>query len=140
MREIWKAVPGWDDFYEVSSRGNVRSKDRVVMKRGSPGSGVSASHYEGRQLKPFVTGKGYASVKLSKQGVRPVTMYVHDLVLTTFLGPRPVGLEACHNDGNPWNSVLENLRYDTRSANSRDSVKHGRCHLKNNPGLRWRKA
>jgi hypothetical protein len=34
-------------------------------------------------------------------------------------------MEACHNDGNPSNNRLTNLRWDTRSENQRDRVRHG---------------
>ena len=30
QEEIWKPVVGWEEFYEVSSEGRVRSKDRVI--------------------------------------------------------------------------------------------------------------
>jgi predicted secreted protein len=46
-------------------------------------------------------------------------------VLTAFVGPRPKGLQCCHNDGNPWNNKLENLRWDTAQSNQRDRAKHG---------------
>lgn len=34
-------------------------------------------------------------------------------------------MECCHNDGNPSNNTLDNLRYDSRSGNSMDKVRHG---------------
>ena len=51
---------------------------------------------------------------------------VHRLVLETYVGPCPEGMECCHNDGNPENNKLENLRWDTRSNNHKDKVRHGR--------------
>jgi hypothetical protein len=50
---------------------------------------------------------------------------VHKLVLITFIGPRPPGMEACHNDGKPSNNFLSNLRWDTPKNNQFDSLKHG---------------
>ena len=32
---------------------------------------------------------------------------------------------TCHNDGNPSNNHLENLRWDTRKNNEADKIKHG---------------
>lgn len=46
-------------------------------------------------------------------------------VLVTFVGPRPTGLEACHNDGNSLNDEVSNLRWDTRTGNMADTLKHG---------------
>ena len=42
-----------------------------------------------------------------------------------FVGPCPDGMEACHNDGNPANNNLENLRWDTHKSNMWDKIKHG---------------
>lgn len=47
---------------------------------------------------------------------------VHVLVAEAFLGPRPDGLMVCHNDNDPTNNVVANLRYDTQSSNVLDSV------------------
>jgi hypothetical protein len=49
---------------------------------------------------------------------------VHNLVLEAFCGPRPEGYVACHNNGDPHDNRVENLRWDTYSSNNRDLVKH----------------
>src|SRR3990167_1714304 len=54
------------------------------------------------------------------------TRYVHHLVLEAFVGPRPNGCEALHNDGNAWNNTLENLRWGSRDENLADFRRHGR--------------
>ncbi len=53
---------------------------------------------------------------------------VHILVLEAFVGPRPLGLEGCHDDGDPANNRLTNLRWDTPSSNAVDRVRHGHHH------------
>lgn len=53
------------------------------------------------------------------------TFLVHRLVLTAFVGTCPEGMECCHNDGNPSNNRVENLRWDTHAENQRDRNKHG---------------
>jgi len=50
---------------------------------------------------------------------------VHKLVLSTFVGACPPGLEACHNNGRHTDNRLRNLRWDTRGSNMRDRYKHG---------------
>ena len=35
---------------------------------------------------------------------------VHRLVLEAFVGPNPPGLECCHNNGDPSDNRVENLR------------------------------
>jgi hypothetical protein len=51
---------------------------------------------------------------------------VHKIVLETFVGPRPEGMEGCHfPDRDRSNNRLENLRWDTRAANTLDMAAHG---------------
>ena len=46
MKEIWKAIPGYEGSFEVSNLGNFRSLDRMVPSRyGSP------RNYPGKPLK-----------------------------------------------------------------------------------------
>lgn len=47
------------------------------------------------------------------------------LVLEAFVGPRPPGLDGCHNDGNKLNNSLSNLRWATRKDNMADARTHG---------------
>jgi hypothetical protein len=63
-------------------------------------------------------------VALRRDG-RTATARVSHLVLTAFVGPRPEGMEACHNDGNAENNRVENLRWDTHESNIQDAVRHG---------------
>jgi hypothetical protein len=121
----WRPIPGWEDLYEVSDDGRVRSLDRRIVVPNPKGV-LAARHYAGRDLKLFITGKGYPSVKLSRPGQRPITVYVHEAVTATFLGPRPVDLEVCHGNGVPGDNRLENLRYDTTYANAQDAKRHRR--------------
>jgi hypothetical protein len=50
---------------------------------------------------------------------------VHRVVLETFIGLCPKGLEGCHNDGDHTNNCLSNLRWDTPANNMLDKIKHG---------------
>lgn len=56
--------------------------------------------------------------------------YVHRLVLETFIGACPSGMEACHNDSNTMNNSLSNLRWDTPVSNQQDRITRG-----NGPGV-----
>lgn len=78
-------------------------------------------------------GRGdYPTVQLHCQGV-VLRFYVHGLVATAFLGPRPAGLQTRHRNGNPEDNRLKNLRYGTPKQNGRDAVLHGR-HYQENKG------
>jgi DNA-binding XRE family transcriptional regulator len=41
------------------------------------------------------------------------------------VGPRPTGMEAAHNNGNPADNSLSNLRWDTHTGNCADKKIHG---------------
>jgi hypothetical protein len=49
----------------------------------------------------------------------------HVMVLETFVGPRPAGHQAAHNDGTTDNNAVSNLRWATPKANARDKEGHG---------------
>src|SRR5690606_7975235 len=49
----------------------------------------------------------------------------HCLVLAAFVSPRPDGMQGAHNDGNPANNKLANLRWATPKSNLADRVRHG---------------
>lgn len=64
----------------------------------------------------------YLSVGLGRNN----STRVHRIVAEAFLGPPPFpAAEVCHGDGNRHNNCASNLRWDTRSNNHRDKVKHG---------------
>lgn len=115
----WRPVPGWESYYEVSSSGLVRSLPRTVLRRNGRQLSIP-----GQLLSPAPSPDGYLAVQLVAPGRRQ-RRRVHVLVLAGFVGPRPAGLEGCHNNGNQLDNRLSNLRYDTHSENTLDSVRHG---------------
>ena len=108
--EVWLPVVGYEGAYQVSNWGRVRSL---------PGFARGA-----RIRKATPAGKGHLRVELSLYN-QPRSIYVHRMVLEAFVGPCPDGMEGCHNDGDPTNNHLDNLRWDTRSENVRDAIRHG---------------
>ncbi len=69
------------------------------------------------------TKSGHLGVLLYN-GVKLKKFWVHRLVLIAFVGDCPPGKECCHNDGDATNNRVENLRWDTRSANMKDRFTH----------------
>ena len=56
--------------------------------------------------------------------------YVHTLVAQAFIGERPSPEhEVLHNDGDPWNNSVSNLRYGTTRENAQDRERHRRQRL-----------
>jgi hypothetical protein len=146
--ERWLPVIGWEGLYEISDRGAVRSLPRIV----SAGPRAHQRRASGRLLKPALTKRGYFQATLCRDGKdrkRPV----HQLILEAFIGPRPPGMECCHANDIKTDNRLENLRWDTTSANSYDRVRNGihpmsrKTHCKNghpfdktNTGINYRGA
>lgn len=120
MSETWKPVPDYEGWYEVSDLGRVRSVDRVATNR--PGVVIRC---RGVLLRPRVNTTGYLEVTLQRNGTRR-HVGIHRLVLAAFVGPCPEGMEGCHGDGDKENNAVSNLRWDTRSANTYDKIRHGK--------------
>jgi hypothetical protein len=75
-------------------------------------------------MKPNLAGRGYPAVNLAFKGV-VIRRYVHELVLSCFVGPRPSGMVTRHLDGNPTNNRLDNHAWGTISENHLDKRRHG---------------
>lgn len=117
--ETWLPIPGYEGIYEVSDRGRVRSLDRLDSR---------GRRRKGRLRRLIMQPSGHFTVSLCREAEHQGFL-VHHLVLLAFVGPRPDGMEGCHWDDNPANNHLANLRWDTRSANVRDSVRNGTHHM-----------
>lgn len=122
--EYWRDIPGYEDCYQASSLGNIRVKDRIIEKRYSNGRVVLQS-YKGKIMRARKHNKyGHKFLLLSKGGIVQ-GFFVHTLVLMTFVGPRPVGMEARHLDGDATNNAISNLEWNTHLVNMRDRLTHG---------------
>ena len=112
MKEIWKAVSGFEGLYEVSNIGNVRSLDRTVTRK----DGVVVS-FKGKQLLPRLNHDGYLQVQISKCN-KCKTVKVHRLVADAFM-PNPLSLpEINHKDENKTNNAVTNLEWCSHKYNS----------------------
>ena len=118
MEEIWKDIPGYEGLYQVSNLGRVKSLPRVVLRRMKNGK-IHPHRIHEKLLAPARQYRGHQQVCLCKEGIEN-HQFVHRLVLLAFVGPCPEGMEVCHNDSNPANNRLDNLRYDTHLNNQID--------------------
>ena len=116
MVEEWRDIVGYEDIYQVSNLGNVRSLDRIVVRKN--GSKVV---YNGKMLGLTITRKGYV-VASTKDGPK----YVHRLVAEAFI-PNPDNLpQVNHKDENKANNRADNLEWCTDKYN----VNYGTCKLR----------
>lgn len=72
----------------------------------------------GRVLVPTIGADGYLLHTLRGDDDRQHTVRVHRLVLTAWVGPRPLDREACHIDGDRQNNHATNLMWGTRAENT----------------------
>jgi len=114
--ERWLPVVGFEGVYEVSDLGRVR---------GVPRANSRGDRLPGKVLRGVRHSAGYMKVHLRREG-RSHNLYVHRLVLTAFVGPCPLGMEALHRDGDPANGSLANLHWGTHAENVSDIIRHGR--------------
>ncbi len=115
---VWVPIPGHEGSYEVSHLGRVRSIDRVIIDRNG-----KRYRRRGQTLRTWPE-RGYLCVRL---GIGR-QYAVHRLVLLAFVGPCPEGQEALHQNGDPSDPRLTNLRWGTHSENQLDQVRHGTNH------------
>lgn len=103
MDERWNPVKGYENRYEISDRGRVRSlKNGLVMK-------------------PIKRQHGYLGVMLYGNGGHPTrgckTLSIHRLVAEAFV-PNPYGLpEVNHIDENKQNNSASNLEWVSHRMN-----------------------
>jgi len=114
-----KEVPGYEGHYTVSRCGRVYSLDRHVPRKDG-----AIGFYAARELKPFITPKGYLAVTLCKNS-RIKVLKVHRIVLLAFVGD-PGGLQVNHIDCNRQNNRLENLEWVTSKQNTEHRLKFGK--------------
>lgn len=113
--EIWKPIISYEGLYEISNYGNVKSLRKFHGNNGN---------YKERILKPRKDKNGYLEITLCKNNKRKI-IFIHRLVLGNFIGLCPEGMEVCHNDSNPSNNFVGNLRYDTHYNNMKDAINKG---------------
>ena len=115
LQEEWRPVVGYEDLYEVSNGGRVRS---LLFRNGT------VTKKRTRLLRTVPRPDGYLVVGLLRDG-HQITARVHRLVLEAFEGPCPSNHEAAHLDGNPLNPNVTNLRWVTPKENNTHKKLHG---------------
>lgn len=114
MTEEWRPLPGEEGRYEVSNLGRVRS----WVKQGG------RVRDEPFYLKEHIRKTGHGEYAIGGSSGKKVM--TGRAVLLAFAGPPPTDQhQAAHNDGNPRNNAITNLRWATPEENMRDKYGHG---------------
>lgn len=124
MKEEWRSISGWEDYYEVSNTGKVRSKERIINDKNFSKSGKPFTRKRVFKSKELVGSKvsecGHTSVGLFRNG-RCTSQLIHRLVAEAFI-PNDNGYPVVdHIDGNPTNNNVTNLRWADWSHNNRNT-------------------
>lgn len=119
--EIWKDIPGFEERYQASSLGRIRS---IQDNHGNYREQVRAT---------WISAKGYVYVQLFIKDVR-YNVSVHHAVASTFI-LNPEGKKTVnHIDGDKQNNQVTNLEWLTHSENLKHAhatgLKKGQEHFK----------
>ena len=118
--EIWKDVIGFEELYQVSNLGRVKSKGRTCNHN----FGGKARKRE-RILKQEETNCGYLRVTLVRLDHSKVRFSVHRLVAIHFVNGYEEELTVNHIDGNKHNNCADNLEWVTHKENLEHAMKSG---------------
>jgi len=126
--EIWKDIPGYEEYYLVSSLGKVKGMDRYVkvIKKGKYYG--TLRFVRGRLMKQqILKTRGYYRVSVMKNR-KKLTYPVHVLVAMAFLNYIPNGKQDVvvdHKDNNKSNNSASNLQIISQRENaSKDRWRH----------------
>ena len=128
--EQWAPIKGFESFYEVSTRGQVRALERIVIveRQGRPHS----RKYRGRLVAQKINTPRKAGsykrtqVQLCKNN-KTYTHKVARLVATAFID-NPFSLPfVLHLDDDATNNNVENLQWGDHAENVRQAADRYRC-------------
>lgn len=119
MKEEWKSVLGFEEYFEISNLGRLKRKMyyRYNFKNGK---------HEKIKCNRIVTptkDRGYLKVNLSVNGKRYLR-YIHRLVAEVFITNPKKYKEVNHKDSNPSNNCVDNLEWCDRKYNINYMIKH----------------
>ena len=119
--ELWKDIKGFENRYQVSNLGNVRSLTRRPMV-----------------LKKAIDRYGYNVVGLRPLCGKIKVCKVHRLVAIAFIENNESKIEVNHIDGNKANNCISNLEWNTTKENIHHAHRTGlRNYIDgNNPSAR----
>lgn len=111
--ELWKPIEGYENIYEISNYGRVKSLQRIVKK------GIYDIKLKEKILVQFINSNKYLHVTLSKNGICK-NVKIHLLVASSFLNHKPDGTHKIvidHIDNNKLNNHLDNLQLISNREN-----------------------
>lgn len=117
-KEIWKDIKGFENLYQISNYGNIRSLDKKA--RCKNGYRIS----KGKILKTYISNKGYKRINLLKNR-KIKTFPIHRLVALAFLDNPNNKEQVNHINGIKTDNRVENLEWVTCKENIKHSIRSG---------------
>lgn len=125
--EVWKDVVGFEKQYQVSSFGNVRSKDRTRVSKGG-----CIAPIKGRTRKCKISKAGYITTSFYKDAVKTHPS-LHRLVAIAFIPNNESKETVNHIDGVKVNNNVYNLEWSTHTEQMNHAVKNGLLEVRGSP-------
>ena len=120
--EVWKDIPGFEDRYQASSKGRIRSLGSIQKTALN-----TTVHHKGKVLTQLPNKDGYLLVHVDK------TTQAHRLICSAFHGPPPEDAECCHANDIRTDNRPENLSWGTRQSNAAEMGLRHRIKGKQHP-------
>jgi rRNA processing protein Gar1 len=124
MKEEWKAVKGFEGWYEISNAGRIKSINRTIVHKEDRFSIGKIQTVIGKIRKPCKNNKGYLTIQLFKNS-KHHKRYIHRMVAESFIINDENKKEVNHKDGNPLNNNVENLEWVTKDENMKHALDNG---------------
>jgi len=125
--EVWKDVVGFEEQYQVSSFGTVRSKDRTRLSKGG-----CIAPIKGRIRKPKIGKTGYQILSFCKDAIKTHPS-VHRIVATAFIPNTEDKETVNHIDGVKINNNVYNLEWSTHTEQMEHAVKNDLLEVRGSP-------
>lgn len=116
IKEVWRPVRDYEDRYEISSFGRIRSVYRIEDRISVYGKKYKLSK-KPVYRKIHKDKNGYMRVILKKNSIGK-SYCVHRLVWEAFNGPIPEGMQVNHINEDKTDNRLENLNLMTPKENT----------------------